>query len=307
VKTVSSIKKKVEKFRWEDLKRSHEGNLQDLQFLYWQIVSHEILGDKKLSQNDLEYFKSMLLKTECTYRGIFYHYFEVGTRLSKRFNGLEFSAISKEKELWDSWKEDSEQECYKIYKDIIGTVKHAHISLNFMDETISDQSNYVNLEAFSEHGSRKYLNITDFLRNHRLYNINVAKHPESPLAKFRYTLKRPLIIKLHKLGKLLMKEVCMIDVLSQCNSQIQTFESKVKGKERSEIIAMRLHNEISAHKKMELSEALDDFFESYPKFVNLTRPQVKYHFVNKYRNTEGEKFNVDTVDKELRRSHFKKN
>lgn len=304
MKTVSSVRSKIEKYRWENKKRTYEGDLEDLKFLYWHIVTHEILADGKLAKGDPDYFKSMMCKIEGSYRGIFYKYFEINPDLKERFDGLDFNNINKEKELWKSWKEEAEHRSFDIFYEIIRVIKHALGNQRFMVETPMDPDYAIGLKAFSEHGTDKTISITEFLRNHRLYKINVASSSDNSLTLFRYTLKRPLISKLHKLGERLMKEICMIDVLSQCDRQLDYYDTTVKKYKKGDIYELRVSNSVSAFKKMTLKAAIEDFLKSYPGFENLSLSQIKYHLKKRYRDSEGKKFKNNSVDKALRTTGF---
>src|SRR6056297_2135803 len=203
-KTVASVRGDVDKFQWDLKKKSLEGDLQGLKILYWQVVTHEILGDLKLdphsSEFDPNHQKDYLAKIVNSYLGIFYRYFEVTCDLKKRFDGLPFGAINNEHNLWEDWNKELKYEMWELFYEIR---RHTTFSVDngyFMDLDHSSRDIRYSLNAYSDVKKNKTISIESFLNTHRFFEINTAKIPDFPYVFFRYKWKESLVNKLHRLA-----------------------------------------------------------------------------------------------------------
>lgn len=301
MKTVSSVRRDVEKFRWKNKKKSYEGNLQDLKSLYWHTVAHEILGDKKLALNKPVDYNPLIHKISKSYLGIFFWPHKLYHALIKRFEGLHISGLKEEKELWEDWKKETMQIRLDAIHEIASSVLHGVGRERFMVENPQVGDLPFNWRAYDTEYQSKTESISGYLSKHLKPGTFYFKDHDSPEISFRYDLNKQFINRLHREANKLAQTVILYKVFTDMEKMSKR---KYENEGNTQKIERPLQT-VVAYKKMELKDAIEDLFRINPGFKKLTLSIIKHHIIVKYRDIDGKKFKNNSVDNALRKEGYK--
>jgi len=282
--TVTTVKNKVKRVRWENYLREFENAQNDVEEFYWNCVVSDLLNirDHSFQTSEVQLFSQRFYTS---YIGSFYKTHEIYHKLLQQFEGLGRLYRDDGKKEWESWKNLLIRKKHDSLKTLVHLVTSNYDSLGSI-KTTGTTSEYpvYNFDSYHAYLAQKISSaVIPHVQN------GLLPHPVRGTynAAFQFVISSDLRSTLHEQGGIFASRLMMLRVIRQVDKHFKKNNSPIK-----------------AYPEMPPSDAIDDLLMKYPEYKSLSVSQLTYLLQVKYRDQQGQELKNDSLRKTLQRRGY---
>ena len=157
---------------------------------------------------------------------------------------------------------------------------------------------------FDSYHIKKTPPVSFYLRNHLFPGEFVVDSEKSLIALFHISLQPPLINVLHDYGLQLVKSVILNEMFHEVERQLRRFDKIVENKQKGKSFKSPKHKSVQIKSFTGPTKAIKELLKNNPGYKALPRPYIKHIIQARYRDTNGQPFYNDSLNRALKRQGF---
>lgn len=275
--TVGEIQKDISALQWERQKRNFKNDLNDLQKVYWNCITADILtlDSLKTTDDELEWFSRRFRKSLL---GCFYSPVELYYYVLEKIDGY-FAYYRWEKEEWEKW-----QNQLRVKQlEIIGQITNAINKNIAYEEQIISQTHFKvsYLRQFDHYQKVLEEPISNLLWPHIREAVKRGEYirPINNLEgyEFFYSIQSVLLEQLHEWGVAYLKAAMPYFAIQDISKRLKEI------------------NRVHILKKLPPSKAVQDCLKTYPDLKEKGVSTIAYYVRLLYRDESGNDLKLDSI------------
>lgn len=294
---LEEIQKKMSRFRWQNYLKDYTGDLNRIQFLYWNLVYNDIIG-----RVDFDDLSRHIAKS---YLGIFFWPHRCYKEILRRFDGLEFYQLDLHGELWDQWKAQVLEQRENAISDIV-VLTHREPPQSPLIYSHHAGDFWVDWKSFDHYYTHKTQAASVILKKHLRPNRFWFKDLRSPEISLPYELDDAIIKILHRNGEIIARSAILYRAFSQLEADKDKYLSSqdTASSANKSYEHLQLKNTFSADQLTTPTQAIKLLLEENPDFKKLSLSQMKHIIQIRFLNVDGKPLIDNSLSKALQRAGF---